>query len=124
MASAAGFRTIQAVTCVLAVYGPKAAVRFEAERCSAASPDRTFVHHAALSEGEGRQSATKQYSAVAAPGSAFEEPIGLEKVVRADICGRGHKDDSYQELGRAEPEIATSVLELKTRYQALSRQPA
>lgn len=80
----------------LELYRPIPAVRFEAERCSAASPDRTFVHHAALSEGEGRQTATKQYSAVAAPGSAFEEPIGLEKVVRADIWGRGHKDNSYQ----------------------------
>lgn len=35
---------------------PVAAVRFLAGRCGAASSNRSFVHRAAFSEGEGRQS--------------------------------------------------------------------
>tara|TARA_R100000908_G_C3644275_1_gene79024 strand:- start:6 stop:245 length:240 start_codon:yes stop_codon:yes gene_type:complete len=35
---------------------PTDAVRFMAERCGAASPDRPFVHLAAFSAGEGQQS--------------------------------------------------------------------
>lgn len=38
---------------------PIAAARQGDRRRSAASPDRPFVHHAAFSEGEGRQSGTK-----------------------------------------------------------------
>ena len=37
-------------------YRPLPAVRFMAGRCGAASPDRSFVHLAAFSEGEGWQS--------------------------------------------------------------------
>ena len=37
---------------------PRAAARQGHRRCSAASPDWPFVHHAAFPEGEGRQSGT------------------------------------------------------------------